>query len=45
VVNVGIDSRNMTFTKKYPNAVTELLELFESAYALSQEVYDVIISH
>ena len=31
--------------KKYPNADTELLELFESAYALSQEVYDVIISH
>ena len=31
--------------KKYPNAVTELLELFESAYALTQEVYDIIISH
>jgi len=31
--------------KKYPNAVTELLELFESAYALTQEVYDIISSH
>ena len=31
--------------KKSPTAVTELLELFESAYALTQEVYDIIISH
>ena len=31
--------------KKYPTAVTELLELFESAYALTKEVYDIIVSH